>query len=583
MPLHRSQAKRKFRLRLIASYAVLTLLLIATITVVHIHLSLEHSRKIFSEQARIHAQEREEGLKREVGVVLRHLDTLALMLQKEPWLLEKRQPLQERLGLFVEAHAPYMQLRFLDDAGHERVRIERQEPGGRVSAIPDANLQDKSGRYYVEACCQLQSGQFWLSPFEPNVEHGEIERPLRPVLRTAVPVYLEGEYRGFLIANLFAEEILRRLTDSPVYDTYLLDAEGYYLIHPDVTKNWSHFQEQPLRLQEENPELAQALMQCHLPGVILEGEAYGYPLEVGGSHYRLIYTVKPHITQERRANENMIVVLILLLIAISAPILALLLSRPFDRIYAEMQERIEKEAEKSARMDQMMQHQAKLAALGELLTNITHQWRQPLTRISLILQNLTTMAKKSTLEPKMVQKQLSQAVAQTDFMSETIETFREFYAPNHQHIRFHAGEALERTLKILGPSLTHLGIKLQSELPEDATIDGDPTELSQVFLSILTNARDAFAAKAVSKPYIRITADVKGDTLTLKIMDNAGGIDPAIMGQLFERRISTKHEQGSGLGLMIVKLIIEEHYGGRVDASNEGEGACFTFEMPHSG
>lgn len=144
--------------------------------------------------------------------------------------------------LFAGAHANYLQVRYIDQAGQERVRIDRRD--GALIPLPEAGLQDKSGRYYVEAASALAPGEIYVSPLDLNRERGGIQEPHVPVIRFAAPVANEdGAPAGFVIVNLDASTLVEELRATGGADTdtdlMLVDGEGFYLVHPDPARSWS--------------------------------------------------------------------------------------------------------------------------------------------------------------------------------------------------------------------------------------------------------------------------------------------------------------------------------------------------------
>ena len=133
----------------------------------------------------------------------------------------------------------YSQLRFIDKNGREIVRVDRKD--GVIFVVPEDELQDKSGRYYVKETLILNEGDVYVSPIDLNIEHGIIEDPVVPMLRFSSPVYLDGELAGMVIINYFAESLLKEIESigSVNYgDLYLLNSDGYYILSPDPDKNW---------------------------------------------------------------------------------------------------------------------------------------------------------------------------------------------------------------------------------------------------------------------------------------------------------------------------------------------------------
>ena len=148
--------------------------------------------------------------------------------------------LQEIFTSMMEEKSYYMQLRYIDEAGEELVRVDSD--GSTVTPIPNDNLQNKGDRGYFTETIVLESGNVYTSPVNLNQENGEIERPFKPVIRYATPIFDEaGEQRGIVIANVFANQFLDALGQSSEFETeqlQLVNENGYYLAHPDAEKLW---------------------------------------------------------------------------------------------------------------------------------------------------------------------------------------------------------------------------------------------------------------------------------------------------------------------------------------------------------
>ncbi len=136
-----------------------------------------------------------------------------------------------------------MQIRYLDVTGLEKLRVDRQSAKSGPMLIMQENLQNKSNRYYFTEIMGLEDEVIWYSDIDLNMEHDEIERPIRPVLRIGKKVMSEDVVKGVLIINVFMEEFLDKLTASTLYDLYLIDKNGYFLSHPESSKSWSKYLE----------------------------------------------------------------------------------------------------------------------------------------------------------------------------------------------------------------------------------------------------------------------------------------------------------------------------------------------------
>ena len=154
-----------------------------------------------------------------------------------------------------------MQLRYLDNAGNEIVKLNRDKPYGPIEQLPAEHLENKQGRYYYNAIKSLEPGSVYISDFDLNIEHGEVELPLKPTLRAGTQV-MEGETpQGMVIINLFMDGYIQSLKDVKLVTLYLADSEGYFLIHADKTKSWSRFFDKNSTVNSEfNAESAKRIL-----------------------------------------------------------------------------------------------------------------------------------------------------------------------------------------------------------------------------------------------------------------------------------------------------------------------------------
>lgn len=157
---------------------------------------------------------------------------------------ENRKNMNEINTLFMDIASTsknIMQLRYIDNNGVEKIRVDRESHGSKPYLIKEQNLQDKSNRYYFKDIMNVDSDTFWYSKLDLNVEHGEIEKPIKPVLRIGIPVFYEGKRSGILIINIFMKHFLEELTKMPIYNIYLFDNEGYILVDSIHKHCWSKY------------------------------------------------------------------------------------------------------------------------------------------------------------------------------------------------------------------------------------------------------------------------------------------------------------------------------------------------------
>lgn len=225
--------------------------------------------------------------------------------------------------------------------------------------------------------------------------------------------------------------------------------------------------------------------------------------------------------------------------------------------------------------EDMLLQQAKMAQSGEMIANITHQFRQPLNNISYILINIKKRFENKKLDEKYFSKKVTQVDEQLQFLSTTIDHFKEFYTPSKQKENFLIKEAIDSSITVLSAQLKKRNITLdvQYNVNEDINISGIKNELSQVILAILSNASDAL--KDIETPLIKILIDANDAEIIISISNNGKQIEKRDINKIFEPYFSTKKE-GTGIGLYLSKLIITRSFDGDLQVENIEEGVQFT-------
>jgi len=231
--------------------------------------------------------------------------------------------------------------------------------------------------------------------------------------------------------------------------------------------------------------------------------------------------------------------------------------------------------------ERMMLQQGRLAALGEMINNIAHQWRQPLNELGLIVQELPMMYDRGDFNREYLKSSVARFMKVLAHTSKTIDDFRNFFKPDRDRVRFDVKEVLAKTLSLIEESFKHLQIRVSVSASAEPHIVGHPNEFSQVVLNILFNARDAFLDREVTEREVVIGLSEEGSLAVVTITDNAGGIDEAIIGKIFDPYFTTRGpEQGTGIGLYMSKIIIEKNIPGRLTVRNTSKGAQFRIEAP---
>lgn len=249
------------------------------------------------------------------------------------------------------------------------------------------------------------------------------------------------------------------------------------------------------------------------------------------------------------------------------------------RVNDEIQKRIEKE--------QILTQQSRMAAMGEMIGVIAHQWRQPLNTLGLLIQDLEDAHEYNELEKEYIDRMVSSAMQQIDYMSTTIDDFRNFFKTSKKRVLFSVVEEVQKVINLIKPQLQAHGVNINwHTTPADAAVkvDGFVNEFKQVILNLLKNAQDAFIEaemKQTAEIDISTEYDYENSGFILRIHDNGPGINPGVINRIFDPYFSTKNENlGTGIGLYMAKVIIEHNMDGSISVQNNEKGAVFTIKLP---
>ena len=249
----------------------------------------------------------------------------------------------------------------------------------------------------------------------------------------------------------------------------------------------------------------------------------------------------------------------------------------------ELSQKVQEEVAKNREKDRLLIQQSKLAAMGEMLGSIAHQWRQPLNHISLLIHFIRDAFVAGKLDESSIKRYTQEAKAQIDYMSDTIDDFRNFYKPSKDKAPFEIQTALTSAVQIVKHQLNHHGITL-SISGEKSVINGYENEFRQAILNILTNAKDALLVRKTLEPFtptITLTCKEEKGQCQVEICNNGGSIPDNVMERIFEPYFTTKFEtQGTGIGLYMTKTIIEDNMQGKITVENQEDGVCFRIVLP---
>ncbi|MEA3490676.1 MAG: ATP-binding protein [Campylobacterota bacterium] len=254
--------------------------------------------------------------------------------------------------------------------------------------------------------------------------------------------------------------------------------------------------------------------------------------------------------------------------------------REIEELNKVLESRVNEEVEKNREKDQHLMHQSRFAQMGEMISMIAHQWRQPLAAISATSATIELKASMNRLDSDTAQQKAQDISNFSQHLSKTIDDFRDFFKPRKEKVETSYGELIESALIIIAVSIKNKNIKLIQELEFNEKFLTYPSELKQVILNLIKNAEDALIDNKIEDPYIKIATYREKERHILEISDNARGVPKEIMESIFDPYFSTKTQKdGTGLGLYMSKMIIEEHCGGELSVVNGEDGAIFTITI----
>ena len=243
--------------------------------------------------------------------------------------------------------------------------------------------------------------------------------------------------------------------------------------------------------------------------------------------------------------------------------------------------KIKEEIEKRIQQESILVQQSRLAATGEMIGNIAHQWRQPLSLITTCASGIKLEKEFGISTQEIEIEKLNTIIQSSNYLSKTIDDFRNFFKPNKEKVNFSIEEMTEQSITLVAASFNFHYITINKNFNKIEEVYGFPNEFSQAILNVLANAKDALIEKNIENPFVSIYIYENKKYGFLEIEDNAGGINDDIMTKIFDPYFTTKHKnQGTGIGLYMSKMIVEKNMNGNLSVENTVNGAKFIFAIP---
>ena len=250
------------------------------------------------------------------------------------------------------------------------------------------------------------------------------------------------------------------------------------------------------------------------------------------------------------------------------------------RVNQGLEEKVKLKVQQLIEQEKLMSVQSKQAVMGEMISMIAHQWRQPLSTITLQISNLQIkemLGEKATQEDR--QNTLNEISNTVIYLSETIDDFQTYFRPEKELHKIELHELLQKAVNFILPRVRELDLEIKIINPQEICIETSVNELIQVIINILNNAVDIFISDKIAHPELIINFDEDEKFVTIHIKDNAGGISPENIDKVFEPYFSTKGKNGTGLGLYMSQMIVQKQFNGHISVESLGNGTTFSIKI----
>lgn len=261
-----------------------------------------------------------------------------------------------------------------------------------------------------------------------------------------------------------------------------------------------------------------------------------------------------------------------------------------------LNKKIEEQVEYIRQQEEKMLTRERFSAIGEVMGNISHQWKQPLQVIALEVENMRLdAAEYKNIPSDNINDACDVISSKVKLLSNIINDFQCFFSIKDEFVDFNIRDLIVDTANLIQSDFESYGIKLDfacdilcvfacDACELDRSVHGSPNEIKQVLLNILSNAKDVLMQKAIRDPSVKLSWGRNSFLWWVEVRDNGGGIKDELISKIFDPYFTTKHKyQGTGVGLYMSKVFIERHHGGNLTVYNEKDGACFRIEIPIGG
>ena len=481
------------------------------------------------------------------------------------------------LELVIESfslrHSFYSQIRFLDLNGKEFLRVDNINE--KVVVVPANQLQDKSNRYYYQNAKKLQNKEIYLSPFDLNVEHGKIETPYNPTLRIVMPLYKNNIKSGYIIINYKGEKLLEKLrsVNASGIKTLMVNNEGYYLISDNKSKEWSFMFDKEYTLEKDNYELWHSIKEENRHLLVNQSNIncfkYLKPIDLFNNKdiSKRKWTIISYINEDAIANDFKEYLYSIFNILLFFIVLIIL----FSYVISLYIKRLNEYEEKAKISKHRLIEANKLTALGQMVENIAHQWRQPLATISMVANNINLeIALESKISNEDLELYTNEISEETQYLSKIIDELRHFIKISDEKAQLVSLKSMiNKSIDLVSPELVSNHIKTNISISNHDILLKE-NEFIQVLVHIFKNSQDAMINNTQEEErYLFLNSSKQDNFIVITIQDSGRGITEEVKDRIFEPYFTTKHKaQGTGLSLYMAYQIITNSYNGSIEVNN---------------
>jgi signal transduction histidine kinase len=440
----------------------------------------------------------------------------------------------------------------------------------------------------VYAKTELLSPNPYLEPSYIKSDKNETMVWINPAFMTRQISDIASQRDGFSL-KITSNNLINQNNAPDIYEKKLLD---YFESNPDAPYYWERNDDEfkfmgALKVEKE-------CMKCH--------QKQGYKIGDIRGGISVSFDTTKEFKQLKEINEDKEYGILFLIIASFGTLMTFFIYQSIKRsdekkisdlnhslelkvkelneFNQTLHDKVRVEIKKQREKENLLIQQSKLAALGEMIGNIAHQWRQPISAVSAIMMNIKWTAISNGVEKEFLDERIEEANEQLNFMSQTIDDFRNFFKPDKEKEYFDLHKEVERAYHLLEAVLQYNNIEMNINTSNKVLTYGYPNEFSQVVFNIISNAKDVLIEREIEDPKIEIKIYQDNELIYCEISDNGGGIEEKYLGKIFEPYFTTKDINGTGIGLYISKQIIHKHMKGALTAENTSEGAKFIIKIP---